>query len=113
MTPRCILRGAGTGPTFAWIPTAKKASVLAISAESRHLSAAELRRVMDELAQRLPVARARILFKKIDSTLRGNVGAEIAAALDRVRLRGGRDYARVSGHGPNRRRRVICEWQRA
>jgi uncharacterized protein YgbK (DUF1537 family) len=36
---------------------------------------------MNELAQRLPVDRARILFKKIDSTLRGNVGAEIAAAV--------------------------------
>jgi len=59
----------------------EEASVLAISAESRHLSAAEIRPVMDSLAQRLPVARARILFKKIDSTLRGNVGAEIAAAL--------------------------------
>jgi uncharacterized protein YgbK (DUF1537 family) len=35
---------------------------------------------MDALAQRVPVDRARILFKKIDSTLRGNVGAEIAAA---------------------------------
>ena len=56
-------------------------SVLAISAESRHLSAAELRPLMDRLAHRLPVAQARILFKKIDSTLRGNVGAEIALAL--------------------------------
>ena len=59
----------------------EEVGVLAISAESRHLNAAELRRVMDELAQRLPIAQARILFKKIDSTLRGNVGAEIAAAL--------------------------------
>jgi uncharacterized protein YgbK (DUF1537 family) len=59
----------------------EEVSVLAISAESRHLSAAELRRVMDELAQLLPVDQARILFKKIDSTMRGNVGAEIAAAL--------------------------------
>ena len=59
----------------------EEVSVLAISAESRHLSAAELRRVMDELAQLLPVDQARILFKKIDSTLRGNVGAEIAAAV--------------------------------
>jgi uncharacterized protein YgbK (DUF1537 family) len=58
----------------------EEVSVLAISAESRHLSAAQLRQVMEELAQRLPVAQARILFKKIDSTLRGNVGAEIAAA---------------------------------
>jgi uncharacterized protein YgbK (DUF1537 family) len=59
----------------------EEVSVLAISAESRHLGAAELRRVMDELAQLLPVDQARILFKKIDSTLRGNVGAEIAAAV--------------------------------
>jgi len=59
----------------------EEASVLAISADSRHLSAAEFRPLMDDLARRLPVAQARILFKKIDSTLRGNVGAEIAAAL--------------------------------
>jgi uncharacterized protein YgbK (DUF1537 family) len=59
----------------------EETGVLAISAESRHLSAADLRQVMDALAQRLPVAQARILFKKIDSTLRGNVGAEIAAAV--------------------------------
>ena len=59
----------------------EEASVIAVSAESRHLGAADIRPVMDELAQRLPVAQARILFKKIDSTLRGNVGAEIAAAL--------------------------------
>ncbi len=59
----------------------EEVSVLAVSAESRHLNAAELRQVMDALARRLPVDRARILFKKIDSTLRGNVGAEIAAAL--------------------------------
>jgi uncharacterized protein YgbK (DUF1537 family) len=59
----------------------EETGVLAISAESRHLGAVELRPVMDELARRLPIAQARILFKKIDSTLRGNVGAEIAAAL--------------------------------
>ena len=59
----------------------EEAGVLAISAESRHLGAAEVRQIMDGLARRLPVAQARILFKKIDSTLRGNVGAEIAAAL--------------------------------
>jgi uncharacterized protein YgbK (DUF1537 family) len=60
---------------------AEEVSVLAITTESRHLSAAEIRPVMDALAQSLPVAQASILFKKIDSTLRGNVGAEIAAAL--------------------------------
>jgi uncharacterized protein YgbK (DUF1537 family) len=59
----------------------EETSVLAISTESRELRAAELRQVMRGLAQRLPIAQARILFKKIDSTLRGNVGAEIAAAL--------------------------------
>ena len=59
----------------------EEAGVLAISADSRHLGAAEVRQIMDGLARRRPVAQARILFKKIDSTLRGNVGAEIAAAL--------------------------------
>ena len=59
----------------------EETSVLAISADSRHLGAAEIGPVMDALAQRLPVDRARILFQKIDSTLRGNVGAEVAAAL--------------------------------
>src|ERR1019366_4651441 len=59
----------------------EEAAVLAISTESRDLAAPDLRQVMDDLAQRLPVTQARILFKKIDSTLRGNVGAEIAAAV--------------------------------
>ena len=59
----------------------QETGVLAISTESRDLNVAELRQVMRGLAQRLPIAQARILFKKIDSTLRGNVGAEIAAAL--------------------------------
>jgi uncharacterized protein YgbK (DUF1537 family) len=59
----------------------EETGVLAINTDSRYLSAAELRQVMDELAHRLPVAQARILFKKIDSTLRGNVGAEVAAAV--------------------------------
>jgi hypothetical protein len=48
----------------------EEVSVLAISAESRHVSAEEVRGVMDELARRLPVGRARILLKKIDSTPR-------------------------------------------
>jgi len=52
--------------------------VLAISTESRDGDLASFRKVLDRL---LPL-RPRILFKKIDSTLRGNVGPEVSAALD-------------------------------
>jgi uncharacterized protein YgbK (DUF1537 family) len=54
--------------------------VLAVSTESRHLSVEALPALMRDLAAQVPVAGA-ILFKKIDSTLRGNAGAEIAAAM--------------------------------
>src|ERR1039458_9998851 len=51
--------------------------VLAISTESRDADLSSFREALD----RLPPLRPRILFKKIDSTLRGNVGQEVVAAL--------------------------------
>jgi uncharacterized protein YgbK (DUF1537 family) len=51
--------------------------VLAISTESRDGDLASFRTALD----RLPPLQPRILFKKIDSTLRGNAGPEVAAAL--------------------------------
>ncbi|MDW5378101.1 four-carbon acid sugar kinase family protein [Halomonas sp. HP20-15] len=54
--------------------------VLAINTESRHLSASEAAaRVAEACGALLPLA-PRVLFKKIDSTLRGNVVAECLAA---------------------------------
>jgi uncharacterized protein YgbK (DUF1537 family) len=57
------------------------ADVLAISTESRDASAEVFSGALEELLRRLPELGPRILFKKIDSTLRGNVGPEVSAAL--------------------------------
>lgn len=58
------------------------ARVLAVSTESRDLQPAEIRCAMAAAAAEFPVDSAARVFKKIDSTLRGNTGLEIAAALD-------------------------------
>src|SRR3954469_18488584 len=58
------------------------ARALACSTESRDLGAGEIQKSLYELADEfagVPVGR---VFKKIDSTLRGNVGMEVAAARD-------------------------------
>ena len=56
--------------------------VLAVTTESRALPAAALRGVFERTARVLAGVESRILFKKIDSTLRGNVGMEVALAAE-------------------------------
>jgi uncharacterized protein YgbK (DUF1537 family) len=56
--------------------------VLAVTTESRALPAEALRGVFERTARALAGAESRILFKKIDSTLRGNVGMEVALAAE-------------------------------
>ncbi len=58
------------------------ARVLAFSTESRDIDAAEAVCRIRMLAGMVEAFRPRILFKKIDSTLRGNTGAEIVAAME-------------------------------
>lgn len=60
------------------------ADALAVSTESRGLGWQELRSVFANLSgvDHRFLWSARMLFKKIDSTLRGNVGAEIALAAE-------------------------------
>jgi len=58
-----------------------QAELLAVSTESRDVASAEAVRRMDEAAERFGPLRPRVIFKKIDSTLRGNTGTEIVAAL--------------------------------
>jgi uncharacterized protein YgbK (DUF1537 family) len=58
------------------------ARVLAVSTESRDLPPAEIRRSLAGVAEEFPGDAAARVFKKIDSTLRGNTGLEIAAALE-------------------------------
>jgi len=58
------------------------AEVLAISTDSREVEAAAAASLMTNTASLLPHGSATILFKKIDSTLRGNPNSEIAAAVE-------------------------------
>ena len=58
------------------------ARVLAVSTESRDLPPAEIRRAVADVAAEFPGNAAARVFKKIDSTLRGNTGLEITAALE-------------------------------
>jgi uncharacterized protein YgbK (DUF1537 family) len=58
------------------------ADVLAVSTDSRGLDAVATARVMSHTAPALSGERTRVLFKKIDSTLRGNAGVEVVAARE-------------------------------
>jgi D-threonate/D-erythronate kinase len=69
--PVAVMLAAGAAP-----PGAR---VVAITTESRNLSEQDAVAAIFRVAQH---ANAPILFKKIDSVLRGNPAAEIAAALD-------------------------------
>jgi uncharacterized protein YgbK (DUF1537 family) len=55
--------------------------VLAFNTNSRSDSIVECRRKIEEVAGRSSHLKANIIFKKVDSMLRGNVGEEIATAL--------------------------------
>jgi D-threonate/D-erythronate kinase len=58
-----------------------RADIVAIDLNSRHLSASEASMAHDTAVQSLHADRHTILYKKIDSTLRGHIGIEIAACL--------------------------------
>jgi uncharacterized protein YgbK (DUF1537 family) len=62
--------------------SADGAQVLAISTESREVESAAAASLVTRTASALPHPSAAILFKKIDSTLRGNPHSEIAACLE-------------------------------
>lgn len=56
-------------------------SVIVASTESRHLSAAEAAARVETVVRRARVAGVNRFYKKTDSTLRGNIGAELQALL--------------------------------
>jgi len=56
--------------------------VLAVSTESRDVDPAEARQRIACMAARIRLTRTAVIFKKIDSTLRGNTFTEIAAAME-------------------------------
>ena len=60
----------------------KKPSVLSVNAGTRHLDAEAAYAQVAELVRLSRKCGCRSIFKKTDSVLRGNVGAELAAAFD-------------------------------
>ncbi len=60
---------------------ARRADLVVIDTESRNVSCHDARAAVCRAALQAGVAGARIIYKKIDSTLRGNIGAEIDALL--------------------------------
>lgn len=59
-----------------------KAQVLVVDTETRHLPASRAYEIVAGLTGRACRAGVRYLYKKTDSALRGNIGAELAAVLD-------------------------------
>ena len=62
--------------------TSLDCSVLVLDVETRHLSAEDAYRVVYDLVTEAVARKIPYIFKKTDSALRGNVGAEMAAVLD-------------------------------
>jgi len=79
---RFAARGRRTRVQLSGPGDAVAVNVLALSTDSRDLDDDAVQVRLAVAASVLSRQSARILFKKIDSTLRGNVGAEIAAAID-------------------------------
>ena len=67
---------------------AANARVVALGIESRDLPPAKVRYAVATLGAELPLDSVTRVFKKVDSTLRGNTGLEIAAALEAFRCGG-------------------------
>lgn len=63
------------------------AGVIVVDVDSRSCAAAQARRRVARAARQLRAAGARRFYQKIDSTGRGNLGAEIEAALDGLGIR--------------------------
>ena len=63
---------------------ARRCRVVALTTESRHSEPAAAAAAVREVILRLQRRRPVLVFKKIDSTLRGNVGVEVVAAMEAV-----------------------------
>lgn len=61
---------------------ANGAQVIVLNADSRHLPADQAYRVVYDATRMAVKAGAEYFYKKVDSSLRGNIGAELSAMLD-------------------------------
>src|SRR5262249_16977390 len=97
---------AGRGPVPVFIAPALPGaewSVAFVDTESRGLSPADASNLVRATVNRVGELAGSLLFKKIDSTLRGPVGAELDALLDTS----GRRMALVCPAFPGQRRTVV------
>ncbi|NLE31391.1 four-carbon acid sugar kinase family protein [Candidatus Dojkabacteria bacterium] len=84
---------------------AAECDVLAVTSESRNLSPEEASSKVSELAETiLSISRPCIAYKKIDSTLRGNVRCEISA----LRKAGLREAPAIAAPGYPGNKRIVC-----
>lgn len=63
-------------------PGAITEEVLVLCVPTRHLSAREAYDMIRHIVERAAQGKIRCIYKKTDSALRGNIGAELSAALD-------------------------------
>lgn len=77
----CTKAGLDTIVTLGELHKDTVAEVVSIDADSRHLSAAAASNRMEHLVRAYASDPATLLFKKVDSTLRGHLGPELAAVL--------------------------------
>lgn len=80
-------RGLATHVMFDLTQRDIDAAVLAVDTDTRKLSAAEGYRRVREVASRLRDLEPERVYKKIDSTLRGNLGAELDGVMDAFEFR--------------------------
>lgn len=60
----------------------KAAPVLVVDTETRHLEQRESARIVSRLAHDARRKKVRLIYKKADSTLRGNIAAELSALME-------------------------------
>jgi uncharacterized protein YgbK (DUF1537 family) len=80
-----------------------RADVVSLNTASRHLPAAQAARNVAQCAQRFAARDFDVVFKKIDSTLRGNVVAETLSLMRAC----GRDSALVAPSFPGQKRTML------
>jgi len=77
--------------------------IVVVDTETRNLQSQEAYKRVREVARLLRQHNVRIIYKKIDSTLRGNVGTEITAVMDELDI----EAAIVTPAFPSQKRTVI------
>jgi uncharacterized protein YgbK (DUF1537 family) len=75
------MRGLRTIAAVSLECTDRSVPVWAVNTDSRDCGCAEIERLMERAGATLPVGPETVIFKKIDSTLRGNAGMETLAAM--------------------------------